>query len=231
VAVILPGPLISDIRGRVADVVFERNAGGLYVRSKGVVTQEQSDPRDAARAALEACSTYFRTVLVNAQRAAWSVYATRWPDVDRWGRAKVRTGQQAFISFNFHSELAFQDVYSADAPILPPLPKSIIYGEGSVSSQEIDITCPFPSWPTPAADPAWYIYQGQMIHTTRWYYSSPYRFAGAFNTGNPGWPPFIFLAPVFPLVADSAFYIKLYYNQSTPLREARPIYARLLTVG
>jgi hypothetical protein len=121
--------------------------------------------------------------------------------------------------------------FSDDAPTLPPLPSTVLQGEGNIGNDEIDITTPFPNWPTPASDPAWFLYQGQMMSLQRQYYSGPWRFAGTHVGFNNQWPLFLHFTPTFALQADRSFWIKVYYNQTFPTREARPSVARLLTVN
>ena len=230
-AVVLPGPLVSDVRGGVGDLVFERNAGGLYVRSKGIVTQDVTDPRTAAHDALTYLSRRYRDDLTEAQRQAWSQYGRIYPTADRWGQPKPRTGQQAYIRFNFHCHIAFGCEWGDTAPTLPPLPKTTITGEGNVANAEIDIATPFPDWDVPATPPVWYIYQGPMMSLQRSYFSGPYRFAGTYDPGGPGWPSFIFVSPAFTLTGPNSFWIKMYYQQDNPTRESRPTIARFLTVS
>lgn len=220
-AVTLPGPLLSDIRGRVADVVFERNAGGLYVRSKGTVTQDPSDPREAASTALAYVSSDYRLYMSAAQRAAWSQYARNWPDVDRWGRTKVRTGQQAFCGMWFHFALAIAEPGPVDAPTTAPLPQTEITGHIDVATQFLHVDTPFPNWPTPAGNEYWWFYQGLPVYATRNYFSSPWRFCYPYLQVAPGWPAPFNVPLIFPVAAGQASWFRVYALQATPYREAR----------
>lgn len=220
-AVILPGPLVSDVRGRVGDLVFERNAGGLYVRSKGTVTQVASDPRDAAHAALGLVSTRFRTVLTNDQRKTWTDYARQWPDVDRWGRDKVRTGQQAYCSFNFHHALASLSAFSDVAPTLPPFPHSVPYVYIDSDVPSIYLYSPIQSWDTPGTGQHWYCYQGLPVNSTRNYFSSPFRFSGLLEDAGPGWIGYTEWTPVFTVDEGKTSWVRIIMQQANPLRESR----------
>jgi len=221
VAVILPGPLISDIRGKVADLVFERNAGGLYVRSKGIVTQEPSDPRTAARNALILCSAYYRTSTNQEQKDAWTAYARTFPDTDRWGRSKARTGQQAFISFFYHTALAYGSCPWWGMPTIPPQPKTDLAATIQRPNGPITITTPFANWTAPRLYASFYVYQGKPVHETRNYFSSPWRFAGYLMNPAPGWPENIIVPSVFALAADETSWIKLHYIDSDPWQDSR----------
>jgi hypothetical protein len=223
VAVIIPGALISDIRGKVGDVVFERNAGGLYVRSKGTVTQDPSDPRDAARAALELCSFTYRTIVTQTQREGWTAYARAYPDTDRWGHSKVRTGQQAFVSFNFHAALGLGQVWNTLPPTNAPCPKAIVAATIFAAAEVISIATPWDGWTYAPTYQRWFAYQGVPVYATRNYFSSPWRYAGHFTHDTGGWPGAVQFPTAFHVDAGKTSWIKLYYNAFDPMIEARPI--------
>ena len=219
-ALILPGPLISDIRGKVADVVFERNAGGLYVRSKGIVTQEQSDPRDAARAALEYLSSRYRTVLTNAQKLAWSTYAASYPDTDRWGHPKVRTGQQTYIHVSYHFTLAYPGNSIDQAPSLPPLPKTIIDASIVASHSIITFPLPPPNWTATPGEYVIVVYQGTPVNTTRNFFAGPWRFAAAQYYYGPGWDPNFYQTGCFVPAAGKTTWLRVHWRGIVPPRSS-----------
>lgn len=222
-AVILPGPLVSDIRGKVGDVVFERNAGGLYVRSKGTVTQVASAARSAATDAMILLSTRYQNNFTDSQRAAWTAYARRFPDVDRWGRTKVRTGQQAYISVNFPYAVAFNEQFADSPPQVAPNPKAQIVATIDPFNELIKIAVPVDNWRTPRTAQSWIIYQGKPVYDTRLYFSSPFRFAGAFVPGASGWIDPTEVTWVFPVAEGQTSWIKVAYLDSNPRQCSRPI--------
>jgi hypothetical protein len=205
----------------VADVVFERNAGGLYVRSKGTVTQVLSPAREAARSALKLCADYYRTSMSPAQRARWQSYAARWPDTDRWGNTAVRTGQQAFVAFAFHTALAYGEIIWPDPPTIAPIPHSQASAHIHTNTQLIHILTPLPNWPPPTYDCLWLVYQSAPVNPTVSYCTSPFRFAGTFEWSPPSWPPEIEVTASQAVPAGQTCWIRWLGYTSDPLNISR----------
>lgn len=225
-AVILPGPLVSDVRGKVGDLVFGRNSGGLYVRSKGTVTQTPSDPRAAAIAAMTYLSNRYRVSVTSSAKAAWTAYANLYPDTDRWGRSRTRTGQQTYIEANFHSAIAFGYQYINLPPPGPPRPKADIAPHIHIATDLIHIPLPLDNWPTPSDVQVWYVYQSAPVYSTRNYCTGPFRFAGYFYPDGAGWPTEIEIPTIFDVTAGKTSWIRLYFNDNSPRAYARPTTAK-----
>jgi hypothetical protein len=225
-AVILPGPLVSDVRGRVGDVVFERNAGGLYVRAKGTVTQEVTEARTAAKAAFSACSSAWSGSLTSVERAAWEVFASRFPDVDRWGRPKYRTGFQSWVGYAFHIRLAFGDFLQFGPPREGPWSSWPASCAAFASGPEIDTLADFPWRPSDATDMIMVAYQGAVVSAVREYFSSPYRFMGSWVSESSEWPPMIVFTPVFDINVGGRTWVKLVVYSGSDGRFSRPCVTR-----
>lgn len=104
-AKIRPGGLVGQISGSVGGDTFSRNRGGPYVRTRAVPVTSTSDYAMAAKNRLGLASTRWQT-LTEAERAAWTNWATNRPVTDRLGESITLSGQQAFITINARLEQA-----------------------------------------------------------------------------------------------------------------------------
>ena len=136
-ALILPGPAVGRISGRVGGSVFSHNKGGPYIRNATKPTTVTSDAALTQKAIVGNLSQTWQT-LTAAQRLAWSDWAAENPITNRLGMSIHRTGHQAYIGLNarlLRSELSA----SATPPVgeVPPgiLGLSLAYdiGVGGVS--------------------------------------------------------------------------------------------------
>jgi hypothetical protein len=210
--------------------VFERNRGGLYVRSKGVVTQDQSDPRDAALAAMTVCSSEFRLNCTEEQRLEWLRYASLNPDRDRWGRLAIRTAQQAFVSYNFYHALAYGNIDALDPPEKSPNPLAPLDLTIDPNAQTITLETPIAYWDPPRIYQRWYFFQGKPVYTTRKYFSGPYRFAGVAAPSTNGWPDHVTVNCTFPVELDQSSWVKIFYHDYQPRQAARLCTAKARTI-
>jgi len=121
-AVFLPGALVADIRGKLADVVFSRGQGGPTVRSVGTWEQPDTDAQLACRSLLASLSTAWSNELSDAQRLAWRTYAHVYPRPNRWGRPTQKNGYLAFIQVNARAYRDSEALVFPDAPTAAPLP-------------------------------------------------------------------------------------------------------------
>jgi len=120
-AIIKPGSLVADIRGKVGDNVYSRNHAGNIVRSVGTWEQPEAGPLVDCQDALELCSKAWSGTLSQTQRDAWRVYGQLYPGSNRWGESRPRTGLQAFVKANFIRARLDLAIAFLDAPSGPPL--------------------------------------------------------------------------------------------------------------
>lgn len=98
-AIIKPGPLVSEARGKIGGVVFSRNKGGLYVRNFAAPTQGESAARNDQRSAF-GVSSHAWNALSNVQRSGWEGYGATVGRTNSLGERHPMTGHQAFIRGN-----------------------------------------------------------------------------------------------------------------------------------
>lgn len=120
-AVILPGPLAADVRGKLGDIVFTRGQGGAAVRTIGSWVQPDTAAQLATREALAALAVAWSSALSEDQRHRWRTYARANPRPNRWGDLTITNGYCAFIRHNFHAYLATLEIQFPSCPTAPPI--------------------------------------------------------------------------------------------------------------
>lgn len=127
--------LVSDIRGRVGEVVYSVWKTGVnYVRSTAKSIQNPQSPEQAhVRARLTECAKYWYDTLTQPQRDTWNTYASTLPkyttgpgDIIKKS-AGIMSGYNAFLRNNLNaytSSILALGAFIADAPIgiTPPDP-------------------------------------------------------------------------------------------------------------
>jgi hypothetical protein len=99
-ALIIPGPVVSEIRGSIAGVTFARNKGGQYGRARAIPLNPQTSRQVAVRSAVADLAQYWSNTLTAAQRTAWSLYAANVPIPNSLGQPRNVSGQNMFIRAN-----------------------------------------------------------------------------------------------------------------------------------
>lgn len=98
-ALIRPGPMVSDLRGSVGGTVFSRNRSGLYVRGRVSPTNPNSITQQQARAFMTQATQAWNS-LTAIQRAGWNSYAGSVVRTNPLGDSFTWSGQQAFVATN-----------------------------------------------------------------------------------------------------------------------------------
>lgn len=99
-AKILFGALATDARGKIAGVVYSKNASGAYIRQKVSPTQSLTTRRGIVRERVTNLSKYWSGTLTAAQVAAWNSFSKNNPVTDVFGRTQSLSGIQTFIRLN-----------------------------------------------------------------------------------------------------------------------------------
>jgi len=121
VASIMPGSLVVDIRGSIADTVYSRNASGPIVRERVTPEYHNTEAQQAVRATLTALSKAWSATLSEQQRSDWRAYAHQWPRPNKWGRPCRTIGFTRFVRHNAYYYREHTGLLSADAPSAAPL--------------------------------------------------------------------------------------------------------------
>jgi hypothetical protein len=99
-AKVMFGSLATDVRGKIAGIVYSKNRNGAYVRQKVSPTQSPTTRRTAVRERLAGLAAYFSGTLTAAQVAAWNAFAQNNPVTDIFGRTMILSGIQSFVQLN-----------------------------------------------------------------------------------------------------------------------------------
>lgn len=99
-AKIMFGAIATDARGKIAGVVYSKNAAGAYIRQKVSPTQSLTTRRGAVRTRITNLSKYWSATLTPAQISAWNAFAKNNPVSDVFGRSQTLSGIQTFCRLN-----------------------------------------------------------------------------------------------------------------------------------
>ena len=99
-AKIMFGALATDARGKIAGVVYSKNASGAYIRQKVSPTQSLTTRRGIVRERMTNLSKYWSGNLTAVQIAAWNSFAKNNPVTDVFGRTQTLSGIQTFCRLN-----------------------------------------------------------------------------------------------------------------------------------
>lgn len=99
-AKIMFGSLATDARGKIAGIVYSKNAAGAYVRQKVSPTQALTARRGLVRERVTNLSKYWSMTLTPAQVLAWNAFAKNNPVSDVFGRSQTLSGIQTFVRLN-----------------------------------------------------------------------------------------------------------------------------------
>ncbi len=94
------GSLATDARGKIAGIVYSKNAAGAYVRQKVSPTQSLTTRRGLVRERVTNLSKYWSMTLTPAQVLAWNAFAKNNPVSDIFGRSQTLSGIQSFVRLN-----------------------------------------------------------------------------------------------------------------------------------
>lgn len=130
-ALLTPGPLTSEVSGRIGGTIFAHNRGGMYVRNGTKPSIVTTPSAQEFKAILGTVSKLWNN-LSAAQIAAWNTYAANNPQKNRLGRQISLTGQNFFIKLN--SRLLYAKAPSIALPPTAPPPNVAAVAAMSVSS-------------------------------------------------------------------------------------------------
>lgn len=99
-AKITTGPIIAEIRGMCGDVVFSRNRGGAFSRSKITRVDPWSSLQNDIRAYSEIVGRRWNAVLTETQRTQWRALAATLQRTDQLRQTISLTGHQVFFQRN-----------------------------------------------------------------------------------------------------------------------------------
>lgn len=176
---IFKSPVFSQASGSIAGIVYSRNAGGMYVRSRANPTNPNTPNQQAVRDAMRVLTDYWTNTMSAEEREDWNTYAFNTPTLNKLGEATHKTGQQMFLRGNIPRVQAGLTI-AVVAPVIFDLgsftPITAITADGTAD----DFTIPFTitvgtdDWAHEDGS-AMLIYQSRPQNPTRNFGKGPYQ--------------------------------------------------------
>lgn len=99
-ALVILGGGISSASGSIGGTTFSRNRFGAYIRNRTIPVNPGSPQQATVRNNFTTLVNAWTSVLTDAERAAWGVYAANVPVLNRLGQSVNLTGQNMYIRSN-----------------------------------------------------------------------------------------------------------------------------------
>lgn len=196
--------------GSTGGAVFSHNRFGAYIRARSVPVNPATDRQTAVRTALRNLAIYWHTVLTQAQRDAWDLYASNVAWLNAFGDECRLLGINHYIRSNSAIAQGGGDRVD-DAPTIFDLAAAEWDLGASASEATQDISVSF--------DPngAWmdetggyqFCFAGSPQNPSIKFFNGPFRYLGVI-AGDPVTPPTspAALASPWPFVADQRIWVK-----------------------
>jgi len=198
--------VLTQASGSVGGLTYSHNRGGMYMRARTVPTNPNTPAQQLVRQILADLTNTWQSVLSQAQRDAWNVYASMVTMFNRLGDEITLSGQQHYVRSNAPRALANSTGVDGVWTRVDDAPTT--FNLGSFTPVSIASSAPTAIGVTFTEADDWVAITsgetGMLVFTSRplnsgvSFFRGPYRFAGAV-TGDGT------LAPTSPFVVTSPF--------------------------
>lgn len=89
--------LLTAASGSIGGMTASRNRGGLFLRSRVIPVNPNTERQGEARANMAQAVNAWSNILSDTNRQAWTSYAASTPVVDKLGAQLILSGQQMFV--------------------------------------------------------------------------------------------------------------------------------------
>lgn len=151
-AITRQGSVVGEVSGSVGGVVFSRNRGGNYVRTRVKPSNPSTEYQVAVRNALSTASGDWKD-LTDAQRAAWKSWADSNPIRNRLGESIRLQGNAAFVELN--ARLIMLGTASVATPPIVSAPDPLLTLTGSYDVGAGDFQVAYTATPLAAGTKLW----------------------------------------------------------------------------
>lgn len=207
-ALIKLGAMIAEARGSIGGAVFARNRGGAYIRNRSIPINPESTRQTAVRAVLADLTNKWSTVLTEAQRAAWTLYAENVPLVNSLGEARQVTGLNMYVrsnSLTIDTGQARIDDAPTEFTVGPTITPTITVDAAADQFTVTDLG----SYDLADGAVNLLFQAGKPVQPGVNFYKAPFRKAGSANAvASTGEPPFGPFDLTFPVAAGQALFIR-----------------------
>lgn len=196
-------PVYSEARGKIAGLVYSRNAGGAYTRQYVKPVNPATDLQSAIRYAFASAAASWALDLTDAEQAAWKNFAAAVPVQNKVGDTTHLSGQNWYAgSATLRHQAGLDIVYAGPSiyamPTLTPPSFAVVHSATTVSVT-FDNT---DEWANQDGG-ALAIFASRPQNPGRNYFSGPYRLAGVI-LGDGTTPPTSPAVITLPYTAGSA---------------------------
>lgn len=180
-AIISPSAIVTEIRGKVGDVVFSRNASGPYVRAYVSPVQPGSAGQltylDNTNLNVDAWRN-----LTDLQKSQWNKFSRKHPYQDALGNRRTYTGYQLFCKNNWwNRRLGFAQILEPKTPrTFRPFVYTVTWGNSN--NQVVNL-----SNPSQVPDMRLIIFATrQVLASKKKFFRPDYRYITTFNATASG---------------------------------------------
>ena len=185
-AIFIPGPSISEIRGSQGGTVYSRNRHGQYTRQRSVPVNPNSPAQVTARGWFNLLATRWRDVLTQAQRDGWDLYAANTNWINGVGQVTHLTGMNHYIRSNVMRLAAAEPVTDAFPTTFGIPDQEELWSQAADSTTQI-ITITY-TFGTDTDDQQYLFWQGKPVDGSRLFFAGPWRRCGVV-VGDSTTPP------------------------------------------
>jgi hypothetical protein len=174
---------VSEARGSIGGIVFSRNAGGAYMRTRTTPVHPNSLLQAQAKSLFSAAVNTFTNTLSAGERTAWKSYASVVPYTDVFGATRYYSGQQRYVQAYVAAVNAGKSVLSvATAPTTMTEAENVEMSTVSITqgAAVADGTLTFTNTLAPSdveAGDLLLLHVGSPVTPAKTYFKGPYRFA------------------------------------------------------
>lgn len=208
---IFKSPVFSQASGSIAGIVYSRNAGGMYVRSRANPTNPNTAQQQAVRDAFRTIVDSWTNNLSPGQREGWNTYAFNTPTLNNLGEATSKSGQQMYIRSNVARLQAGLTIVN-NAPNIFDLSSFTPIADPTADASAGDIDFTFTNTDEWANEDggAMLIYQSRPQNPTRTFGKGPYQLLTVIlgDAMTPPTSPVTAIA-LFPMAADQRIFFKV----------------------
>ena len=185
---IFTSTVIAQASGALGGLVFSRNGGGPYIRTRATPTNPNTPQQQAIRGFLSQLTSLWVNSLTEDQRQGWTDYAANVPLINRIGQARNVTALNMYVRTNvplLQGLFARQD----DAPTIFDLGDfTAPFGFAVDATQVLTVSFTDTDDWVGENDAGMLIYISRQQNPSINFYKGPYQFAGSID-GDDTTPP------------------------------------------
>lgn len=232
--------LLTQASGSVGGVTFSHNRGGMYTRARTIPTDPASEFQTELRASFGGLAAAWGSILTQAQRDAWDLYADNVTVTNPLGDQIKLSGQQWYVKANaprLQAALFLGVAASAlrvdDGPTTFNL-TSLTAGQPTLTAPD-GISQPYVADESRTQNGGLIlVYQGRPQSSGRRFYKGPFRLAGVVvgDTTTPPTSPLVIADPDTPFTMTAGQVCATRVTASAPdARPSNPVLPGLVVVG